>query len=128
MSSPAVDRYMARLSKLVQNEMIDMCSQIVEDLEEWCSTPYPPASRPGKPPNARTGNYARGWMFDPPNVSGDFIRMDVTNEDKQLMDWLENGTNRMEPRPVIAKAERKWSRRLARALEAALEEAIESMA
>lgn len=61
---------------------------------------YYTASAPGEPPAMRTGNYRRSWQSEA-MIEDSKYTSSIKTDQKQLADWLENGTpgGQMAPRP-----------------------------
>lgn len=120
MSSPYVDQYMRRLRNRLERELGDTGEQVVADLAILCSDPWPPSSKPGNPPHARSGEYVAGWFFEVRVVGPDQITLEISNHQKKKLKYLERGTKRAAARPVLDRVDRKWRSRIKRAIAAAL--------
>lgn len=104
-----------------------IAKDVKQEVIELISTPYPPASRPFKPPHSRRGS--RGLMGDitvtvEKGVRGRAAAI-VVKTGKVYGPYLEFGTSKMSPRPYAravlmaggrrgGKLKKKWSDRIAR--------------
>lgn len=120
MSSAYVDKFMQRLANRIEKQLGDTGEEVVADLAILCSEPWPPPSRPGKPPHARSGDYARGWYLKVVPVSNDQVTLEISNSDKRKLRWLERGTKRAAARPVLDKVHRKWGPKIKQAIKRAM--------
>lgn len=106
--------------KKVSGAVPALASAMQRDLRAVIDTPYPPASRPGKPPHKRTGYLqSHAVVKGTPVAPGGFARI-VIRAPEYGMFYLEQGTKRMAPRPwikpTIFDKATKWTREFARIL------------
>ncbi len=83
---------------------IDLAELIIEDIEKTINTPYPPASRPGRPPHRRSGDLQDSYEYEAKaggRLSKPRMRVFSTVD---YSGYLEFGTRTMSPRPHMRPA------------------------
>jgi HK97 gp10 family phage protein len=84
------------------------------EIKRSISTPYPPASKPGKPPHRRTGRLKRSIKrFE--NKEMLIVRIG-TDESAPYWRFLEAGTKFMAARPFLNKIAESWQYKLFKAV------------
>lgn len=79
------------------------------------STPYPPASKPGRPPHMRTGRFRRNWR-----VRGIGKMLQIRNH-TFYAPFLEAGTSKMAARPTLSGFSGNLNNLVSRASQAGIE-------
>jgi hypothetical protein len=82
----------------VKDDIPSVGKDIVQEFQVLLLSPSPPASRPGEPPHARTGAYARSIKS---RVSGSTITVYASGKGAQVGVWMEFGTHQ-KGKPHIA--------------------------
>ncbi len=92
------------LYKTIEQQTIRIINKKSEDMlneiKSSINIPYPPPSQPGEPPHKRTGDLQSSFRINKRDSGTEIVREIITDEMK-LANWLEYGTERMEPRPFI---------------------------
>lgn len=90
----------------------EVAQEMEDDVKRRISEPYPPASDPGEPPHRRSGRLAED--------AGSVVVVDEGSKtvtvncgtDVFYGEYLEEGTDRMEPRPVWRQLQEDWEPKL----------------
>jgi HK97 gp10 family phage protein len=82
---------------------VAVAEQLAAEIRELISDPYPPASRPGRPPHRRTGKLLRSVKVVR-TLTGARVQI---GKDAIYASFLESGTRFMKARPFLSTAMRR---------------------
>ena len=91
--------------KYARKRGVMIAEQLAKEIREMISVPYPPASRPGKPPRRRSGKLLRSVKVVRTATGA---RVQIGKGLPGLYaSYLEYGTRKMLPRPMLKTAMRR---------------------
>jgi hypothetical protein len=87
--------------KYVRKRGVTMADKLAKEIKSISSEPYPPASRPGRPPHRRSGRFVSG-VHVIRTVNGALVRFYAAHSK-----FLIYGTKNMKARPALQIAAKK---------------------